>query len=118
MHSVSGGLFGVGDEDISVENAFLYAVYRVNHEDNLLPKGTKLLLNITRLPIDDGFRASKRGKIIYIVNHLASHYCNAIWHGPGMSDQTMIRPQQVMDLLRDHWHDGLKFTWDTSVFDP
>ncbi|XP_067675457.1 glutamate receptor ionotropic, kainate 2-like isoform X1 [Haliotis asinina] len=55
-----GGLFGVGDEDISVENAFLYAVYRVNHEDNLLPKGTKLLLNITRLPIDDGFRASKR----------------------------------------------------------
>ncbi|XP_041351805.1 glutamate receptor ionotropic, kainate 2-like [Gigantopelta aegis] len=54
-----GALFGIGDEEAAVENALIYAVYRVNHEPDLLPN-TRLSFNITKLPIDDGFRASKK----------------------------------------------------------
>ncbi|XP_076467225.1 glutamate receptor ionotropic, kainate 2-like [Babylonia areolata] len=54
-----GGLFGEGDEHPSVENAFRYAVYRVNHDRKLL-QDTRLAYDIQRLPVDDGFRASKR----------------------------------------------------------
>ncbi|ESO92173.1 hypothetical protein LOTGIDRAFT_121144, partial [Lottia gigantea] len=59
-----GGLFGEGDEDLRVANAFRYAVYRVNHERDLLPQ-TRLVYDIQNLPVNDGFRASK--KICYQV---------------------------------------------------
>ena len=56
-----GGLFGEGDEHRSVENAFRYAVYRINHDRQLLPD-TKLGYDIQHLPTNDGFKASKKGK--------------------------------------------------------
>ncbi|XP_012936808.1 glutamate receptor ionotropic, kainate 2 [Aplysia californica] len=54
-----GGLFGDGDEDPSIENAFRYAVYRINHNRKLLAD-TKLTYDIQSLPINDGFAASKK----------------------------------------------------------
>lgn len=60
MFTISGGLFGE-EEDPSVENAFKYAVYRINHERHILGK-TKLTYDIQRLPVRDSFRASKKGE--------------------------------------------------------
>lgn len=54
------------DEDISIENAFKYAVYRVKHERGLLDK-TKLVSETERLPIVNGFRASKIGMYYHVV---------------------------------------------------
>ncbi|KAK7479655.1 hypothetical protein BaRGS_00029121 [Batillaria attramentaria] len=56
---VTGGLFGEDDEHQSVENAFRYAVYRINHDRQLLAD-TTLTYDIQHVPIDDGFRASKK----------------------------------------------------------
>jgi hypothetical protein len=57
---VSGGLFGENDEHPNVENAFRYAVYRINHDRQILPD-TRLLYDIQHVPTEDGFRASKKG---------------------------------------------------------
>ena len=66
MVDVAGGLFGEGDEHRSVENAFRYAVYRINHDRQLLPN-TRLGYDIQHVPINDGFRASKKGKGVPVV---------------------------------------------------
>ena len=61
---VAGGLFGEGDEHRSVENAFRYAVYRINHDRQLLPD-TRLGYDIQHVPVHDGFRASKKGRAVW-----------------------------------------------------
>ncbi|CAL1527178.1 unnamed protein product, partial [Lymnaea stagnalis] len=54
-----GGLFGEGDEHTSIENAFRYAVYRINHDRQLLVN-TKLTYDIQSLSIADSFGSSKK----------------------------------------------------------
>ncbi|CAG5126998.1 unnamed protein product, partial [Candidula unifasciata] len=53
------GLFGEEDEHVSVENAFRYAIYRINHDRELLAS-TKLVYDIQTLPVQDTFAASRK----------------------------------------------------------
>ncbi|CAG5135910.1 unnamed protein product, partial [Candidula unifasciata] len=53
------GLFGDGDEFSSIENAFRYAVYRINHDRELLAN-SRLTYDIQSLPVSDGFAASRK----------------------------------------------------------
>jgi hypothetical protein len=57
---VAGGLFGSEREDRVIENAFRFAVNRINRDRNLL-KGTRLKYDIQRLRNTDSYQASKRG---------------------------------------------------------
>ncbi|GFO27211.1 glutamate receptor ionotropic, kainate [Plakobranchus ocellatus] len=54
-----GGLFGQGDEHPSIESAFKYAIYRMNHDRRLLGD-TVLEGDIRSLPLADAFAASKQ----------------------------------------------------------
>ncbi|XP_059153989.1 glutamate receptor ionotropic, kainate 2-like [Physella acuta] len=54
-----GGLFGEGDEHASIENAFRFAVYRINHDRQLLAN-TKLTYDIQSLSVTDGFGSAKK----------------------------------------------------------
>ncbi|XP_064613530.1 glutamate receptor ionotropic, kainate 2-like isoform X2 [Liolophura sinensis] len=54
-----GGLFSDNEWDESVQNAFKYAVYRLNHDRTILPK-TKVEADIQRVSSNDSFRASKK----------------------------------------------------------
>ncbi|KAK0056614.1 glutamate receptor InvGluR-K1 polypeptide, partial [Biomphalaria pfeifferi] len=53
------GLFGAGDEHSSIENALKYAVYRINHDRQLLAN-TKLIYDIQTLSPGDAFGSSKK----------------------------------------------------------
>ncbi|CAH1800080.1 unnamed protein product [Owenia fusiformis] len=53
-----GGLFGYG-EDPSIESAFRYAIYKINHDRNLLPD-TKIAYDIQHLPTFNSFKAAKK----------------------------------------------------------
>lgn len=56
----SGGLFHPGDD--SQELAFRYAVEKINRDKTILPR-SKLTAQIERIPPNDSFHASKRGKV-------------------------------------------------------
>ena len=56
---VLGGLFGE-TEDVVIENTFRYAIYRVNLDQNLLPR-TKITYDIQHLPTLNSFLAAKKG---------------------------------------------------------
>lgn len=60
--SFAGAIFTDEHKDSSTELAFKYAVYRINKDKNILPK-TTLIYDIQHVPIDDSFRASKKGKL-------------------------------------------------------
>lgn len=59
-----GGLFSDNEWDESVQNAFKYAVYRLNHDRTILPK-TKVEAYIEKVSSNDSFRASKKGEYVY-----------------------------------------------------
>lgn len=58
---VAGVLFGEGEEHESIENAFRYAVYRINHDKDLL-KDVRLAYDFQHVPSNDSFLASRKGK--------------------------------------------------------
>lgn len=59
LKSFAGGLFG--HEESTTENAFKYAVYRINHEKNLLG-GATLNYDTRRLSAEDAFTSSMDSK--------------------------------------------------------
>lgn len=58
---VAGVLFGEGEEHESIENAFRYAVYRINHDKDLL-KDVRLAYDFQHVPSNDSFLASRKGE--------------------------------------------------------
>jgi len=63
--SISGGLFDLSESKQEV--AFRYAVERVNANRNVLPNSL-LSAQIEKIPPQDSFHASKRGKVIVDTN--------------------------------------------------
>ena len=71
----SGGLFDVTDMvkgESRQETAFRYAVERINHNPDLLPR-SRLSAQIEKIPPHDSFHTSKRGekKILRYANRSA-----------------------------------------------
>lgn len=58
----SGGLFHPGDDN--QENAFRYAVDKINSDKSILPR-SKLTAQVEIISPQDSFHASKRGTIIF-----------------------------------------------------
>ncbi|XP_037043818.1 glutamate receptor ionotropic, kainate 2 isoform X3 [Bradysia coprophila] len=54
-----GAIFTEDQKDSSTELAFKYGVYRINKDKNILPK-TTLIYDISYVPRDDSFRATKK----------------------------------------------------------
>ncbi|KAG4076062.1 hypothetical protein HA402_010857, partial [Bradysia odoriphaga] len=57
--NISGAIFTEDQKDSSTELAFKYGVYRINKDKNILPK-TTLIYDISYVPRDDSFRATKK----------------------------------------------------------
>ncbi|GFR85397.1 glutamate receptor, ionotropic kainate [Elysia marginata] len=60
----SGGLFGKGDEHPSIEGAFKYAIYLINHDKETFRNIPRLNIEldgeVQTLPLNDAFMASKK----------------------------------------------------------
>ncbi|XP_023348175.1 glutamate receptor ionotropic, kainate 1, partial [Eurytemora carolleeae] len=88
-----GGLFDVSDEmkgNGKQETAFRYAVERINHNKDILPK-TRLSAQIEKIPPRDSFHASKR------VCHLLKSGVAALF-GPE-SGSTSSHVQSICDAM-------------------
>ena len=64
----AGGLFD-DSEEITIENAFRYAISRVNRDKTLLTN-TNIVYDIQHLPSQNSFLASKKGKSIVVLNFM------------------------------------------------
>ena len=59
---VAGGLFDDSEDD-AIENAFCFAIYRINLDKSLLSH-TKFVYDIQHLPDKNSFVASKKGQCL------------------------------------------------------